>query len=82
MISCLYSKRKSEGNGDSSQDEPDSKKAKLDDKDRERLKKQVKKIYYYRDMLARLSKKELEELLLYNEQEIPTGVDRVRIVPT
>ena len=47
--------------------------------EKEELKKQMKKIYYYRDMLQRhLAKKDLEELLTYNEQEIPTGEDRVR----
>ncbi len=38
----------------------------------------MKKIYYYRDMLERnLSKKELTELLEHNDQEVPSGVDKV-----
>ena len=69
-----------------SEDEPDSKKSKtetgddgLDAATKEKLKKQMKKIYYYRDMLQRhLQKKDLEALLVLNGQEIPSGADRVR----
>ena len=50
----------------------------MDDSQKEEIKKQMKKIYYYRDMMEnKLAKKELEELLVFNEQEIPTGVDKV-----
>ena len=68
-----------------SADEPDGKKAKIEQppelskSDKDELKKQMKKIYYYRDMLERhLAKKDLEELLTHNDQEIPSGPDRVR----
>jgi hypothetical protein len=38
------------------------------------MKKQNKKIFYYRDLLEKhLKKKELEALLDHNNQEIPTG---------
>ena len=38
------------------------------------MKKQNKKMFYYRDLLQKhLKKKELEELLEYNKQEIPVG---------
>lgn len=50
----------------------------LSQAEKDELKKQVKKVYYYRDMLQRhLAKKDLEELLTFNQQEIPTGEDRV-----
>ena len=77
----LFRKRKTEASGD----EPDGKKAKVESeadlKEQKELKKQMTKIYYYRDMLQRhLAKKNLEELLTHNEQEIPSGEDRVRSV--
>jgi hypothetical protein len=38
------------------------------------MKKQNKKIFYYRDLLEKhLKKKELEALLEHNDQEIPVG---------
>ena len=38
------------------------------------MKKQNKKMFYYRDLLQKhLKKKELENLLEYNNQEIPVG---------
>jgi hypothetical protein len=38
------------------------------------MKKQNKKIFYYRDLLEKhLKKKELEALLEHNDQEIPAG---------
>ena len=71
-------KRKSEANG---KDEPDSKKAKLDVKEdpeasaqKEEMKKQNKKMFYYRDLLKKHCKKqELYSLLEHNKQEIPVG---------
>ena len=70
-------KRKSPSNGS---DEPDSKKMKVEkvsDEDKEALKKQMKKIFYYRDLLQKMNKKELQDLLEYNGQEVCTGVDRM-----
>ena len=59
-------------------DEPDSKKPKMDDKMKADLKKQMTKIYYYRDLMERhMSKKQLEHLLTLNDQEIPVGIDRM-----
>ena len=57
-------------------DEPDSKKQKVDDekqqKEKEAIKKQMKKIFYYRDLLERnLKKNEMQDLLESNKQEIP-----------
>jgi hypothetical protein len=49
------------------------------------MKKQNKKIFYYRDLLEKhLKKKELEALLDHNNQEIPTGQvsSRGRAIPT
>ena len=38
------------------------------------MKKQNKKMFYYRDLLQKnLKKKELENLLEFNNQEIPVG---------
>ena len=57
-----------------SSDEPDAKKVKTenDPKETEMIKKQMKKIYYYRDLLERnLKKNELQDLLEYNDQEVP-----------
>ena len=56
-----------------SADEPDAKKVKTEDpKETEMIKKQMKKIYYYRDLLERnLKKNELQDLLEYNNQEVP-----------
>ncbi len=77
---CFSSKRKSasDANGDKADGEPDAKKSKMDDATKEKLKKQMKKMYYYRDMLEKLDKKELVELLEYNDQEVPTGNDKVK----
>jgi len=63
-------------------DEPDSKKLKLgvkdEPEDKEEMKKQNKKMFYYRDLLQKgLKKKDLEGLLEYNNQEIPVGQDRM-----
>ena len=74
-------KRKLETAG---KDEPDSKKAKLEVKEdpaetarKEEMKKQNKKMFYYRDLLSKnLKKQELYNLLEHNKQEIPTGEDR------
>ena len=42
--------------------------------DKEEMKKQNKKMFYYRDLLEKgLKKKELEALLEHNNQEIPVG---------
>ena len=42
--------------------------------DKEEMKKQNKKMYYYRDLMQKqLKKKELEALLEHNKQEIPIG---------
>jgi len=65
-------------------DEPDSKKVKLEIKEdpavkaeKEEMKKQNKKMFYYRDLLKKhLKKAELQSLLEHNKQEIPTGEDR------
>ena len=62
-------------------DQPDSKKAKLEVKEdpaekaeKEEMKKQNKKMFYYRDLLKKhLKKTELQSLLEHNKQEIPTG---------
>ena len=44
------------------------------------MKKQNKKMYYYRDQLQRqLKKTELQDLLESNGQEVCPGVDSVRI---
>jgi len=59
-------------------DEPDAKKVKVEDdsKERDAIKKQMKKIFYYRDLLERnLKKNELQDLLEANSQEVPTGVE-------
>ena len=74
-------KRKSEANG---KDEPDSKKMKLEVKEdpaeaalKEKMKKQNKQMFYYRDLLKKhLKKQDLYNLLEHNKQEIPTGEDR------
>ena len=71
-------KRKMEENGT---DEPDSKKAKLEVKEdpaekaqKEEMKKQNKKMFYYRDLLKKHCKKaEMYSLLEHNKQEIPQG---------
>ena len=59
-------------------DEPDSKKIKVEDdsKVKEAIKKQMKKIYYYRDLLERnLKKPEMQDLLESNGQDVPSGVE-------
>ena len=57
-----------------SKDEPDAKKAKPDE---EAMKKQNKKMFYYRDLLQKsLSKNELQDLLEANGQAPAVGVDR------
>ena len=74
-------KRKSEANG---KDEPDSKKMKLEIKEdpaeaakKEEMKKQNKKMFYYRDLLGKhLKKQDLYNLLEHNKQEIPTGEEK------
>ena len=44
-------------------------------KERDAIKKQMKKIFYYRDLLERnLKKNELQDLLEANKQEVPTGI--------
>ena len=62
-------------------DEPDSKKIKIEneakEKEKEALKKQSKKIFYYRDQLEKMKKAELTNLLEANGQEVPTGVDKM-----
>ena len=59
-------------------DEPDAKKIKVEDdsKEKEAIKKQMKKIFYYRDLLERnLKKGELKDLLEANGQDVPAGVE-------
>ena len=49
-----------------------------DVKTREEIKNQNKTIYKYRDLLEKhLSKSELQQLLEYNGQEIPSGTSKV-----
>lgn len=64
-------KRKSEANGT---DEPDAKKIKVESKpdpEKETMKKQNKKMFYYRDLLKKnCKKKEMESLLEHNHQEV------------
>jgi hypothetical protein len=62
-----------------SADEPDGKKIKVEDeKEKEAIKKQMKKVFYYRDLLERhLKKAELTDLLEVNKQEVPTGVEKM-----
>lgn len=64
-----------------SADEPDSKKIKADpadEKEKEEMKKQNKKMFYYRDLLKKhCKKKEMEGLLEHNNQEVPIGEDRM-----
>jgi len=70
-------KRKIEASGE---DEPDAKKSKVKEEpeDKEEMKKQNKKMFYYRDLLEKhLKKKELESLLEYNNQEIVVGLDKM-----
>jgi len=67
---------------DAGSDEPDAKRLKTEVKDepedKEEMKKQNKKLFYYRDLMQKnLKKKELESLLEFNEQEIPVGEDRM-----
>lgn len=95
LLTLFGIRKKAAKNGASAAtgDEPDSKKVKLENgaaagvgasngdtaANKEEIKKQMKKLYYYRDMLEHnLAKKELEELLEHNGQEIPSGQDRVR----
>ena len=73
-------KRKIEANG---KDEPDSKKMKIDKEDpeekaiKEEMKKQNKKMFYYRDLLSKhLKKQDLYNLLEHNKQEIPSGEEK------
>ena len=86
MKSCnvfLFRKRKLPPENQGSQ----PKVAKLDEKDKakfekekEDMKKQNKKMYYYRDQLQRqLKKTELQDLLESNGQEVCPGVDSVSI---
>jgi len=70
-------KRKAE-NGSNGTDEPDAKRIKTEDikedPEKEEMKRQNKKMFYYRDLLEKnLKKKELEMLLEVNDQELPTG---------
>ena len=67
-------------------DEPPNKKSKKEadedrlkaEKEKEIIKRQNKKIFYYRDQLERaLKKNELQDILESNGQEVPTGVDSV-----
>jgi len=65
---------------EASKDEPDAKKPKVekDDINKEMMKKQNKKMFYYRDLLKKhLSKKEMESLLEHNMQEVPAGEERM-----
>lgn len=55
--------------------EEDEKKPRLDGQ--EMYIKQNKQIYFYRDLLKPLVRKELHLLLEYNGQQIPTGIDSV-----
>ena len=75
-------KRKAEDQSNG-KDEPDSKKAKTEKVDpeeaalKEKMKKQNKQIFYYRDLLKKhLKKTDLYNLLEHNKQEIPSGEDR------
>jgi len=66
---------------EASKDEPDAKKIKVDpaeEKQKEEMKKQNKRMFYYRDLMKKhMKKKELEALLGHNKQEIPVGEDRM-----
>ena len=68
----------------SENDGPSAKKANLqsdpimDEKDKDQMRKQNKKMYYYRDQLERqLKKNELQDLLESNGQEVCSGIDSV-----
>lgn len=78
-VSIKASKRKHGSKNGS--DEPDSKKVKADpeaEKEKEAIKKQVKKIFYYRDLLERnLKKAGLQGLLEANGQEVPVGESKM-----
>lgn len=74
-VPCCYRKEKC---ADEADGQTPSKKMKSDNEDK--IKKQNKLIYKYRDQLKNvLKKKDLQYLLEYNDQDIPSGEDRVCI---
>jgi len=81
-VTSLLPKLKRKSEASNGTDEPDAKKAKLccdvkPDPEKEEMKKQNKKMFYYRDLLKKhLKKQELYSLLEHNKQEVPTGEDR------
>lgn len=66
------------------EDVPEVKKIKTDpelDAVEQQMREQNKIIYKYRDLLRdNLTKNQMIELLTYNDQEVPAGEDRVRIL--
>ena len=74
-VPCCYRKEKP---ADEADGPTPSKKMKSDEEDA--IKKQNKLMYKYRDQLKNvLKKKDLQYLLEYNDQDIPSGEDRVCI---
>jgi hypothetical protein len=73
-VPCCYRKEKPADEADG----PTPKKMKSDKEDK--IKKQNKLIYKHRDQLKKvLKKKDLQYLLEYNDQDVPSGEDRVCI---
>jgi len=71
---CCYRKEKP---ADEADGPTPSKKVKSDKEDA--IKKQNKLMYKYRDQLKKVLKKDLQYLLEYNDQDIPSGEERVCI---
>lgn len=75
----FFSKRKVDG--DAVDGPSDAKKIKKEEKENEQLKEEIKKQnkiqFKYRDQLESLTKQELQILLEYNDQQIPSGTSEV-----
>ncbi len=65
--------------GDGPSDTKKIKKEEKDEKQTEEIKKQNKILFKYRDQLESLSKQDLQILLEFNDQQIPSGVSEVKL---
>ena len=80
-MDTFFSKRKIGGDSVDGSGPSDPKKIKKEEKENEKLTEEIKKQnkiqFKYRDQLETLTKQELQILLEYNDQQIPSGTSEV-----
>ena len=79
LVLCLCNRKSTKDEVDGATPAKKIKSEKVDSKEEAEMKKQNKVMFEYRDQLkSQLQKKDLQELLEYNDQDIPPGHEKVR----